>query len=306
LKIELIGLRLPEVRPGDDVVELLLKAASAEGLSLQDRDVIVITSKVLSKSLGLLIDIKEVEPSKRARQIARKAGSDSRFVELLLRESEDVLLAVPFKKLATEVLGLELLSRDPSKAMKALELYPTIFITKRDGMLWSESGIDTSNHPIGVYSIPPKGLDELAKRISDEIFKRGGIRVSVVICDTELFPWGTMDVARGSYGIEPLRREFGELDSYGKPKFGGVDNLAFSVCSAASLLMGQRDEGVPIVVVRGLNYDWSEKGVNEALSEAFSSKKMLLALREAIKHSTRVFGLRWLFKMIWRLFKSVS
>jgi len=220
--------------------------------------------------------------------------------------SEDVLLAVPFNKLATEILGLELLSKDLSKAMKAPELYPTVFITKRDGVLWSESGIDTSNHPMGVYSIPPKGLDELAKSISDEIFKRAGIRVSVVISDTELFPWGAMDVARSSYGIEPVKREFGELDSYGKPKFGGVDNLAFSACSAASLLMGQRAEGVPIAVVRGLNYDWSEKGVNEVLSEAFSSRKMLLVLRETIKHSTRVFGLRWLFKMISRLFKSVS
>jgi coenzyme F420-0:L-glutamate ligase/coenzyme F420-1:gamma-L-glutamate ligase len=303
LKIELIGLRLPEVRPGDDVVDLILKAVSDEGTSLHDGDVIVVASKILSKALGLLVDIKTVKPSKKAYRIARRAGSDPRFVELLLRESDGIILALPFKKLATELLGLESLSKDPSKAAKALELYSTVFITMRDGMLWSESGMDTSNHPPGIYSIPPRRLDELARRISDEVFKRTGMRVSVVISDTELFPWGAMDVARGSYGIEPMRREFGELDSYGKPKFGAVDNLAFLVCSAASLLMGQRAEGVPVVVVRGLKYDWSEKGVNEVLSTGFSPRKMSLALKETIKHSVRVFGLRWLFKLLLRFLK---
>jgi coenzyme F420-0:L-glutamate ligase/coenzyme F420-1:gamma-L-glutamate ligase len=304
LKIELIGLRLPEVRPGDDVVDLILKAINTESIYLQDGDVIIVASKILSKALGLLVDVKTVKPSKEAYRIARKAGSDPRFVELLLRESDEVILALPFKKLATELLDLESLSKDSSKAAKALELYPTVFITMRDGMLWSESGMDTSNHPLGVYSIPPRNLDDLAKRISDEIFKRTGIRVSVVISDTELFPWGAMDVARGSYGIEPVKREFGEPDSYGKPKFGGVDNTAFSLCSAASLLMGQRAEGVPVVIVRGLKYDWSERGIGEILSTSFSPRKMLLALKETIKHNLKVFGLRWLFKLSLRFLKT--
>ncbi|MEM4489428.1 MAG: coenzyme F420-0:L-glutamate ligase [Desulfurococcaceae archaeon] len=291
LKVELFGLRLPEICPGDDLVEAILKAASIDGVELQDYDVLVITSKVLSKALGLLINIEDVKPSRKAYKIARRAGSDPKFVEFLLRESDKVVAAVPFKKLVVRgVIDVRFLSEEPSKAIKALELYPTIFLTIRDGMLWSESGIDTSNHPHGVYSIPPRNLDEVAKQISEDIFRRTGRRIAVVISDTELFPWGAMDVARGSYGIKPVKMEFGEPDSYGKPKFGGVDNIAFMVSSAAALLMGQRDEGIPAVIIRGLKYEWSNEGINKMLVTRMSLKMLLKALLETVKHTIIVLG----------------
>ncbi|MEM0050697.1 MAG: coenzyme F420-0:L-glutamate ligase [Desulfurococcaceae archaeon] len=291
LKVELFGLRLPEIRPGDDLVEVVLKAASVDGIGLQDYDVLVITSKVLSKALNLLVNIEDVKPSRKAYRIARRAGLDPRYVELLLRESDRIVAAVPFKKLIERgIIDVRFLSKELSKAIKALELSPTIFLTIRDGMLWSESGIDTSNHPHGVYSIPPRNLDEIAKQISEEILRRTGKRVAVVISDTELFPWGAMDVARGSYGIKPMKMEFGEPDSYGKPKFGGVDNIALMVSSAAALLMGQRDEGIPVVIIRGLKYEWSDEGVNKMLVTRMSLKMLLKALLETVKHTIIVLG----------------
>ncbi|MEM3716626.1 MAG: coenzyme F420-0:L-glutamate ligase, partial [Candidatus Bathyarchaeia archaeon] len=178
----MFGLRLPEIRLGDDLVEVVLKAASIDGIGLQDYDVLVITSKVLSKALGLLVNIEDVKPSRKAYRIARRAGSDPRFVELLLHESDRIVAAIPFKKLIKRgIINVRFLSKEPSKAIKALELYPTIFLTIRDGMLWSESGIDASNHPHGVYSIPPRDLDEIAKQISEEILRRTGKRAAVVI-----------------------------------------------------------------------------------------------------------------------------
>ncbi|MEM4447762.1 MAG: coenzyme F420-0:L-glutamate ligase [Candidatus Jordarchaeales archaeon] len=291
MKVELFGLRLPEIRPGDDLVEVVLKAASVDGIGLQDYDVLVIASKVLSKALGLLVNIEDVKPSRKAYKIARRASSDPRFVELLLRESDRIVVSIPFKKLIERgIIDVRFLSKEPSKAIKALEFYPTIFLTIRDGMLWSESGIDTSNHPHGVYSIPPRNLDEIAKQISEEIFRRIRKRVAVVISDTELFPWGAMDVARGSYGIKPTKMEFGEPDSYGKPKFGGVDNIAFMVSSAAALLMGQRGEGIPVVIIRGLKYEWSNEGINKVLVTRMSLKMLLKALLETVKHTIIVLG----------------
>jgi coenzyme F420-0:L-glutamate ligase/coenzyme F420-1:gamma-L-glutamate ligase len=298
LSIDLIGLRLPEVRPGDDIVGLILSSASEQGLSLLDNDVVVITSKVISKAKGLLFNIHEIKPSRKALSIARKAGLDPRFVELLLRESDRIVLAIPFEKIVREVLGPGFLSRDPSRVAEAIRSFPTVFITVRNGFLWSDSGIDTSNHPPNIYSVPPRRLDEVAMRISEEIRRRTGIKAAVVICDTELFPWGAMDIARGSYGIEPIKREFGELDMYGKPKFGGIDNTAFSVCSAASLLMGQRAESVPVVIVRGLRYSWSEIGVGKALAEGLPEERFMIAVRESIKHSARVLGARWLLRSL--------
>ncbi|MEM4846523.1 MAG: coenzyme F420-0:L-glutamate ligase [Thermosphaera sp.] len=291
MKVELFGLRLPEIHPGVDLIEVVLKATSVDGIELQDYDVLVITSKVLSKALGLLANIEDVKPSRKAYRIARRACSDPRFIELLLRESDRIVAAVPFKKLIKRgIIDVSLLSKEPSKAIKALELHPTIFLTIRDGMLWSESGIDTSNHPHGVYSIPPRNLDDIAKQISEEILRRTGKRVAVVISDTELFPWGAMDVARGSYGIKPVRMEFGEPDSYGKPKFGGVDNIAFMVSSAAALLMGQRGEGIPVVIIRGLKYEWSNEGINKTLAMRMSLKMLLKALLETVKHTIIVLG----------------
>ncbi|MEM2381691.1 MAG: coenzyme F420-0:L-glutamate ligase [Candidatus Nezhaarchaeales archaeon] len=299
LKVELFGLRLPEIRPGDDLVGMILRAASSEAIELCDYDVLVITSKVLSKALGLLVNIEGVKPSRKAYKIARKANSDPRFIELLLRESDNVVVAVPFKRIVEEgIVDIGFLSKRPSEAMKALGFYPTVFITVRDGMLWSESGIDTSNHPSGVYSIPPRNLDSIARQISEEICRRTGKRVAVVISDTELFPWGAMDVARGSYGVEPMKREFGEPDFYGKPKFGGVDNIAFMISSAAALLMGQRGEGIPVVILRGLKYEWSEEGVNKTLSTISPLRRLPKAFLETIKHTAVVLGLFKLLKFL--------
>ncbi|WP_404991082.1 coenzyme F420-0:L-glutamate ligase [Desulfurococcus sp.] len=109
--------------------------------------------RILSKALGLLVNVEDVKPSKKACRIARRAGLDPRFVELLLRESDRIVVAVSFKKLVEKrIIDVHFLSKEPSKAIKTLESYPTVFLTIRDGMLWSDSGIDTSNHPHGVYS----------------------------------------------------------------------------------------------------------------------------------------------------------
>lgn len=295
-KLEIYGLRLPEIRDGDDLVGLIIEAADREGVYLCERDILVITSKVLSKALGLYVDIRGIKPSRAAARIAGRSSSDPRFIELLLRESDALLLAIPFKKLVERrVIRLENISREFDAALKALEYYPTVFITLRDGMLWSESGIDTSNHPEGIYSMPPRDLDGLAREISNAIYERVGARTAVVIADTELLPWGAMDIARGSYGIKPVKGEFGEPDMYGKAKFGGVDNIAFSLCSAAALLMGQRDEGIPVVIIRGLEYEWFNGGLRGLLPSVESLRE---ALGNSIKHTVRILGRFHIFKLL--------
>lgn len=81
--------------------------------------------------------------------MASKSSVDPRFIELLLRESDELLLAIPVKKLANEeAIGVYRFSRRPELARKVLEEYPTIFLVIRDSMLWSDAGIDSSNHPL--------------------------------------------------------------------------------------------------------------------------------------------------------------
>ncbi len=287
MRLEFIGIKLPEVRPGDDLVAILVEAAVRQGVELRDGDVVAVTSKVVSKAAGSLYMVDRVSPSRRAVRIAERSGLNPRFVEILLRESDEVLLAIPFKRLVEEgAIDWRVLSRDPKQLGKALDIYPTLFITTRDCMLWSDSGIDTSNHPPGIYSVPPRDLDRYAREISERISKLAGVRAAVVICDTEIMPGGAMDIARGSYGLPVLARRFGEPDTYGKPKFGGADNIANAVCAAASLLMGQHAEGIPAVIVRGLKYEWSEEGVTQTLRRIELGRAALAV----ITHTAKVLG----------------
>jgi len=99
LKVELYGLRLPEVKPGDDLVRLVVDAASKEAGGIRNGDVIVVTSKVVSKAYGFLIRLDEVEPSRRALRIAEKTGGDPRFIQAVLDNSDEVLFLLPFAKL---------------------------------------------------------------------------------------------------------------------------------------------------------------------------------------------------------------
>jgi len=291
------GLKLPLVRPGDDVVDLIIRCAKECNVSIDEGDVVVITSKILSKAMNLLYNVDEVKPSEKAVDLGRKSGLNPNVVELILRESDDVLLAVPFKDLVLKgVVDIRKISKDVSKALKAIELYPTMLITLRDGMLWSESGVDTSNHPPNIYSIPPRNLDKVAKNISNDIYVKIGKKVAVVICDTELFPFGSLDVARGSYGVRPIARDFGEPDIYGKPKFGGVDNVVYELCSASALLMKQATEGIPVVIVKGLSYEWFDCGLADVMP--LDIKKIKKALRETLKHTVRTLGLKHVVKLL--------
>ena len=297
-QVTLYGLKMPVIEERSDLVSLILESARSSNVSLENGDVIALTSKIVSKALGLLVSLNEVEPSKKALYLSKKTGVDARFLEILLRESDSIIAAVPIKKMAEKgLVDFRKMARSPEKALRALSLYPTFFVTLRDGALWSDSGIDSSNHPPGVVSLPPRNLDEIAKSISVEIKKRTGRSIAIVICDTELFlSGGSLDLARGSYGIRPITPNFGEEDLYGKPKFGGVDHLAHEICCAAALLMRQTSEGVPAVLVKGLEYEWCDCGLRDY--EATSVARLKDVAWEVIKHTLRVLGARHFLRLL--------
>jgi len=297
LKIELYGLRLPEVKPGDDLARLLVDAVSEEAGGIEDGDVLVVTSKVISKAYGFLIRLDEVKPSGRALRIAEKTGGDPRFIQAILDSSDEVLFVFPFVKLIEKgMIRMEKISRNIEGAYEAIKRAPYTLIVRRGGQIYSDAGLDSSNHPEGVMSIPPKNLDEYAWEIRRRIKELTGRKVAVVITDTEMwFSLGSLDFARGSSGIEVIRKGFGDLDLYGKPKFGGVDCVADEIACASALLMGQTDEGIPAVIIRGYRYVESEEGV---LDYRLSVDVIRYAVKEIIMSSIRILGFKWLFKML--------
>ena len=217
-RVEIIGLKMRVVEEPCNIAEEILNAARLQGAYVVDGDVVVVTDKLVSKCLGRVVKVDDVKPSRKALRLASKTGLDARFVELVLRNCDDVLAVVPIKKLADEgLVNLKPLAGDVEAMRRLLDEYPAFFITLREGMLWSDSGVDSSNLPPGYYAIPVENHDEVAKMIRDGIREATGRRVAVVICDTELFLGGSLDFARGSWGIDPVDRCFGCRDLYGKP-----------------------------------------------------------------------------------------
>ena len=296
MKVELYGLRLPEVKPGDDLARLLIDAASSEAGGIRNGDVLVVTSKVVSKAYGFLIRLDEVKPSKRALRIAEKTGGDPRFIQAVLDNSDEVLFILPFAKLIEKgVIRMEKISRNIAGAYEAIKKAPYTLIVRRGRQIYSDAGLDSSNHPEGVVSIPPRNMDEYAREIRRRIQELTGRRVAVVITDTEMWiSLGSLDFARGSSGIEVIHRGFGDPDLYGKPKFGGVDCIADEIACASALLMGQTDEGIPAVIIRGYKYVESEEGISDY---QISVDAMRHAVKEIVKSSIEILGFGWLFKM---------
>jgi coenzyme F420-0:L-glutamate ligase/coenzyme F420-1:gamma-L-glutamate ligase len=114
------------------------------------------------------------------------------------------------------------------------------------------------------------------------------------------FSFGSLDFARGSSGIEVISKKFGELDLYGKPKFGGVDHIAHEIACASALLIGQTNEGIPAVIVRGYKYNKSEEKLSDY---QLRPETIIMIIREIIKSSIKVLGLKSMLKLFIKLFK---
>lgn len=252
---------LPEVKPGDDLAQLVVDAARAEGIVLQDGDVVVLTSKVVSKAEGAVVPSHAVRPGRAARGIARATGKDPREVQVILDSCRGVVGVIPLG-LAFRYLGPSPFWGEPGRVREAVRREGALLVTLMPrGGLATDAGVDCSNVPAGFCRLPPDP-DASARKLRDRLREITGKEVAVVLADTEfrVLRQGTTDVAVGVAGMEPVRRQFGNLDRFGRPKVGGMDAVADLVAGAAALVMGQTAEGVPAVIVRGVEYSRSEGG----------------------------------------------
>ncbi len=298
-KIELIGLEtIPEVKLGDDLAKLIVDAANRECGGIKDNDIIVITSKIVSKAEGRIIKLDEIEPSERALKLARKTGKDPREVQAILDETKEILAVIPIKELVEErIWNLSEYTEDLERSKQLIDSDPCFFIVLNvNDQIYTDAGLDFSNHPPGQGSLPPRDPDESARRIRESIRKLTGKDVAVVITDTEVFPaFGSIDLCRGCSGILPFTREFGKPDRFGKPKYGGVDLIVHEVACASALLFGQTNRGIPVVIVRGVEYEKSDKGLKDYRLDPKGIKR---AARIFAKKNMKVFGSLKIIKIL--------
>lgn len=221
---------VPLVEPGDDLAEILIGTLRANELELVDGDILVVAQKIVSKADGLYVDLDSVEPSDEARALAGKVGKDPRHVEVVLREADEIVKVGPH----------------------------VIVTAHRLGFVMANSGIDESNisHDGGsrVLLLPrdPDGSAALLKHRFDAAFDAN---VGVVINDSFGRPWrnGVVGVAIGAAGVPSLVDRIGSSDLFGRTLKVTEIAMADELASAASLLMGQGDEGIPAVLIRGVH-----------------------------------------------------
>lgn len=230
--ISIIGLRgIHEIRPGDDLGFLILRAAEEQGIGIRQGDIIVVTQKVVSKTEGRLVNLDEIEPSDFAEEISRGTDRDPRHTEAILRESSRII-----------------------------KMREGILITEtRHGFVCANAGVDRSNIEEGLIALLPLDPDKSALRIHERIKELSGEMVAVIITDTWGRPWrlGQVDFAIGVAGMSPFRDYRGETDPYGY--LLGVTNIAVAdELSAAAELAKGKLKGIPVVIIRGYEYEPGE------------------------------------------------
>jgi len=226
---------LPIIAQGDDLARLIADAARAAGVTFQDHDILVITSKIVSKAEGRRVDLRSVTPSDEARELAARTDKDPREVELVLRESAEI-----------------------SRVRKG-----AIVVRHKLGFTSANAGIDHSN--VGAEGedwvlLLPKDPDASARQLRDRLRELTGATLGIVISDTHGRPhrMGNMGVAVGVAGIPAWLDLRGTPDLFGRALQHTDIGLADEIAAAADLLSGQAAEGLPVTLLRGLRYDSTE------------------------------------------------
>ena len=221
---------LPEIKEGDALASLILEALETGGEHIRDRDILVLAQKIVSKAEGRILDLKSVEPSQEAIEIANRDGRDPRLVEAVLGESNEIVVASERALIAEH----------------------------RSGAVCAHAGIDRSNlrGDEDEVLLLPRDADASARKLHEEIQSAANTFVPVLIADTQgrAFRRGVVGVAIGCAGLEPLVDLRGEKDRSGRVLEITILAHADEIAAAASMVMGQDKQGVPAVLIRGLEY----------------------------------------------------
>jgi len=218
---------LPEIEPGMDLAGMIAAAVADQGSPLADGDIVVVTSKIVSKSEGCIVDLGDIEPSEFARSWGERWEKDPRVVEVVLRESKRVIR----------------------------QIGPVLITETKHGFCCANSGVDQSSS--GGHDrvlVLPQDPDASARGLRSG-FGAEGLDVAVVLSDTFGRPWreGQTDVAIGIAGLQPLHSYIGQHDPHGHEFRVQEICTADELAAAAELVKGNTSR-VPVGVIRG--YAW--------------------------------------------------
>jgi coenzyme F420-0:L-glutamate ligase/coenzyme F420-1:gamma-L-glutamate ligase len=221
------------VKEGDDLGSLICQATEKQGTPVQDGDVIVVTHVIVSRAEGAVVNLEKVKPSEFAKTAAERTGKDPRLVEVVLRESKSIV-RMREGKLITE---------------------------SKQGLICANSGVDVSNvSGDSQVALLPEDANKSAQNIRKRIMQIAQKDVAVIVSDTHGRPLrqGEINIALGTAGFEPIRDRRGEKDLFGYTIRIKRTAIADELASAAELVIGQTNEGIPVAIIRGYKYPKSE------------------------------------------------
>jgi coenzyme F420-0:L-glutamate ligase/coenzyme F420-1:gamma-L-glutamate ligase len=230
-RVTMTGLAgIPLVQPGDDLGAISVDALRANGLGPKEGDVLVVAQKIVSKAEGRYVDVSSVQPSERAIALAAELDKDPRFVEVVLSESKRVVRHRPGLLIVEHRLG---------------------FVMANAGIDHSNVAADDGSERVLLLPLDPDGSAQALRQHLVGVF---GVSIGVIISDSFGRAWrkGTVGVALGAAGLPALVDLRGHPDLFGRELLVTETGFADEIAAAAGLLMGQADEALPMVLVRGL------------------------------------------------------
>ena len=217
------------IERGDDLVAVIVQALEQNGLTLEHGDVVCVAQKIISKAEGCLVSLNDVEPTEQATVLAEATHKDPRMVQLILDESSEVM-----------------------------RHKPNVLVVRHNlGFVGAHAGIDQSNvdHSGGEMALLlPKDPDASAAVLRDALQQHYGTNLGVIITDSHNRAWrmGTIGSAIGCAGVIVLDDSRGGEDIYGRTLQATLVSRADALAGAATLMMGETTEKLPVVILRGL------------------------------------------------------
>lgn len=229
--MEIFPIKIPKKDAGFDLFRTIVESE----FQFQENDIVVLSSKFVSMSEGSLIDLKNVKVSKRARTLASRFKMDERIAQVILQESDHIISGIP-----------------------------GFLLTINDGMIAPNSGIDKSNCPPGKIVLYPKDCFKSAKQLRKKFSIKFGIKIGIVISDSRLMPTriGCTGIAVGVSGFDPVDDERGKRDLFGKKLKVTFKATADCLATIGVFVMGESNESIPLVVIRGANVKKNERNLS--------------------------------------------
>lgn len=229
------------IRPGDDLVKIILAAVKQNDLEILDGDILVVAHKIVSKAEGRTVYLADIKPSQKAKRMAKEHGKDPRIMELILKESVQIL-----------------------RAKNGVIVSET-----KHGLVCANAGVDQSNVQGNAALLLPVDPDRSARLIMSAIKERTSREIAIIITDTFGRPFreGQVNVAIGVAGINPIKSYIGSRDMYGRKLRVSEIAVADEIASAAELVMG-KSKGVPVAILRGYRFEKAAKSSAKSLQRS--------------------------------------